>query len=358
MQNTLVHTNFSHLFAALGVGLIICAAALPARAQAPTPAAKPAAKPAPSENLRDTEAQGASDTDALEARLAQAQLLLQNAVAAFNAGNYASSEQEARSSLALSPSASAGWYLAQSLDLQGKTSAAIDAYRGLLAAPDVNSLGTNQERAQARLKVLESIPATLTLDVVPTDATVLVDGQNRRGPWPLALSLTPGSHQVTVQAEGYQPKSLTLDVSPSQKLSELVELEEQPKPVPPPVAATPPPPAPRVTPRSRLPAYITLGVAGSSAIVGTIFGVRAMGAQDDFDAAPTTSNADAVERNALIADMAFGIAITLGITGVVLLTTDPPTERQVTAHNTSGVQLSLAPYASRTGGGATARLTF
>ena len=32
--------------------------------------------------------------------------------------------------------------------------------------------------------------------------------------------------------------------------------------------------------------------------------------------------ADDTERNALIADMAFGVAITLGVTGVVLLTSD------------------------------------
>ena len=106
-----------------------------------------------------------------------------------------------------------------------------------------------------------------------------------------------------------------------------------------------------------VPAYVTLGIAGASAVLGTVFGIKALGAKSDFDDNPTTSKADDVERNALIADMAFGVAVTLGITGVVLLTTsDEPVEAQAAKLDKSRWQ--LAPYASPQGGGAAARFAF
>jgi hypothetical protein len=65
---------------------------------------------------------------------------------------------------------------------------------------------------------------------------------------------------------------------------------------------------------------VLLGVAGAGAVVGTIFGVKALQDKKDFtDGEKTNDKADSVERNALIADMAFGAAVTLGVTGAVLL---------------------------------------
>jgi hypothetical protein len=52
--------------------------------------------------------------------------------------------------------------------------------------------------------------------------------------------------------------------------------------------------------------------------VGTVFGVMALGDKSDFDKNPTSSTADDGENHALIADMAFGVAVTLGVTSAVL----------------------------------------
>jgi hypothetical protein len=114
-----------------------------------------------------------------------------------------------------------------------------------------------------------------------------------------------------------------------------------------------------------VPAYVTLGIAGASAVVGTIFGVQALSSKSDFDDTPTTELADDTERNALIADMAFGVAITLGVTGVVLLTSDedpaPATAQNVRlkrAPEKRAGEVNLRPYAGPKGGGASARVTF
>lgn len=110
-----------------------------------------------------------------------------------------------------------------------------------------------------------------------------------------------------------------------------------------------------------LPAYVTLGIAGVAGVVGTIFGVKALGSKSDFDKTPTTKLADDTERSALIADMAFGVAITLGVTGVVLLTSDdepPPAQTGLLKPKAPRARLDVTPYAGPKSGGATARVTF
>ncbi len=100
-------------------------------------------------------------------------------------------------------------------------------------------------------------------------------------------------------------------------------------PTPPPAEAPPaqpPPPAAPIEPRSPVPAYVTLGLAGAGVVVGTIFGIQALGAKSDFDDAPTTKTADKVDRFALIADMSFAVALTFGVTGAVLLLSDDPAQ--------------------------------
>jgi hypothetical protein len=109
-----------------------------------------------------------------------------------------------------------------------------------------------------------------------------------------------------------------------------------------------------------VPAYVTLGIAAGGAVVGTIFGVKALSAKSDFDNNPTTEHADDTERNALIADMAFGVALTLGVTGIVLLTSnddDAPAKAAKLLNPPRGT-LRVLPYVGRESGGAAARLTF
>ena len=99
-----------------------------------------------------------------------------------------------------------------------------------------------------------------------------------------------------------------------------------------------------------MPAYVTLGIAAGGAVVGTIFGVKALSAKSDFDNNPTTEHADDTERNALIADMAFGVALTLGVTGIVLLTSgddDAPAKAAKIAQSAQRVAACAAVRRSR-----------
>jgi hypothetical protein len=70
-----------------------------------------------------------------------------------------------------------------------------------------------------------------------------------------------------------------------------------------------------------VPAIVTGGLAIAAAAVGTVFGVIALGDKSDFDKNPTTQTADSGDTHALIADMAFGVAVTFGVTSAVLFLT-------------------------------------
>jgi hypothetical protein len=65
--------------------------------------------------------------------------------------------------------------------------------------------------------------------------------------------------------------------------------------------------------------YVVVGLAGVGAALGTAFGIRALHEKRSFDDGDkTTGRVEAIEKDALFSDMAFGAALTLGITAIVL----------------------------------------
>ncbi len=283
---------------------------------------------------------------------------------AYGAGNYADAQTSFQKANDLIPSPQAAYWIAKCIDGLNKTEEAIAAYEKLLADPDVSKIGEEKSAdAKTRLDALKAMMVgEVAVETNPMLASIAVDGVIQPGEAPLTLKLTPGKHKITVSAKGYQPKDVELDVKGGDKLKQTVALvKEEPPPVvaaavvaPPPEQQ--PPPKPKEE-RSMVPAYVTLGIAGAGAIVGTIFGIKALSAKEDFNKTPTTELADDAERNALICDMAFGVAITLGVTGVVLLTSDDePAAAQKQAPKAA--TLELAPYIGKKSGGASAKLSF
>ena len=137
-----------------------------------------------------------------------------------------------------------------------------------------------------------------------------------------------------------------------------------PEPVPGP---PPPPPAP-AEPHSKLPALITGGLAIVAAGVGVTFGIITLSDHSTFEKDHSEATAETGQNHALVADMSFGVAITLGVTSVVLLLTkdeaDSATKKAASAgtiplsKRAGGPTLSAAPILSTHGGGAGALLRF
>lgn len=303
------------------------------------------------------------DTEALRER---ARVAFSAGLTAYNEKQYAAAEAHFARADSLLPSVQAKFWRAMSLDQLGNPAGAYEAFRDVMAQPDKDELGADKLAiAEKRLRELSTAPATLSVTTTPPGAQINVSGVDLATPSPAVLKLAPGRHVVRVSLDGYETQERELDATPGAKLEPSFELvPARPEAAAPaPENLTPPPtslPAPAaVQERSRVPGYVTLGIAGASAVVGTIFGLRALADKDKFNDAPSTRHADNVERNALIADMAFGVTLTLGITGIVLLVADDPVPEQAKASApVEGAQLRLLPYVSPSGGGAAAHVTF
>lgn len=290
---------------------------------------------------------------------------------AYGAGKYSEAADQFKKANELIPTPNAEYWIAMSLDKAGRAEDAAAAFEKLLANPNVDKIGDDKlAEAKSRLSELKGKQVgELNVATVPPGATVSVDGQPQPGETPMILKLPPGTHKISVASTGYEAQEIDVDVTAGQRVEKSVELkavEAAPAPATPPPADTTAPAAEEPTEKSKggskIPAYVTLGIAGASAVVGTFFGIKALGAKSDFNDDPTTDKADDVERNALIADMAFGVAITLGVTGVVLLTTsggdEKPAEKAAKRRSAPRAKLNVAPFVTPHAGGAAARLTF
>ncbi|WP_245678338.1 tetratricopeptide repeat protein [Chondromyces crocatus] len=293
------------------------------------------------------------------------------AEAKYEKGDFAGALPLYREADELVPGAPPKLKVAQSLDKLGNVSEAVAAYQAYLdAQPDPEKFKDQIASAQGRIDELKKTPAKVKVAVAPETAPnvkILVDDVQQAG---TELALTPGKHVIKVSADGFVESTQEVDVAFAENRELGVTLTEAPPPPPPPapIAEVPPspepigpPPPPPSEPRSPIPAYVTLGLAGAGAVVGTIFGAMALSAKSEFDDNPTVDNADAVDRNALISDMSFAVAITFGVTGAVLLLSRddaPATTTGLTTKPSKKRNWIATPYATPTGGGAAARFTF
>ena len=113
---------------------------------------------------------------------------------------------------------------------------------------------------------LRNAPADLALTTTPPGATVNVNGANQPGSTPLSLRLAAGRHRITVEAPGYAPQVIELTVKPGERVERAIYLTTSAG-----TAALPPAAAEATVSsaggqRSRAPGYVTLGIAGASAI--------------------------------------------------------------------------------------------
>ncbi|MEO8177361.1 MAG: PEGA domain-containing protein [Deltaproteobacteria bacterium] len=317
-----------------------------------------------SANSKDANASAAADLGADAAMREQARAAYGAGQEAYAAGQYAAAEAHFARADSLLPAIQAKYWRAMSLDKLGDVAGASSAFGLVLSDAQQDDLGAEKlAAAAARQRELSTVPSDLLLTTTPAGAHVQVSGVEVPSPTPLSLRLVPGRHELLISLPGYQSQRLQITATPGAKLRPSLTLLPQA-----PVAAAPSP-TPATDPslgalgtnpnpaRSQVPGFVTLGIAGASAVVGTIFGIRALSDKKDYDDAPSTKRADDVERNALIADMAFGVTLTLGITGLVLLVADDSAEL-AQSRPSQAARLHIAPYVSPRGAGAAAALRF
>ena len=284
------------------------------------------------------------------------------------------------------PGANPKYKIAASLDKLGKIAdavAAYDAFLGAMSNPPDDKYKEKIADAKTRQDALKATPSKVKVAIGPDglqNMKVSLDGMPQTGN---ELTVPPGKHTITVSADGYDTATQPLEIGYAETRDVSVTLNKTPEPVATAVptatatavavataTATATATAPVGPPeqRSNVPAYVTLGLAGAGAIVGGIFGGMALSSKGEFDKTPTVAKADETDRNALIADMSFAVALTFGVTGAVLLLSDSQpaaTPAKTGAATQKPVKKAagmprgfIAPYATPQGGGAAARFTF
>lgn len=277
----------------------------------------------------------------------------------FAAGEFAEAYTGYRAANDLISAPQTLYKMAIARDKQGLVEETIAGYEAFLAAGPPPAMDEKAAAARERLGELKKrVPVRVHLRSDPPGAEVSIDGSPVPGTTPFDAKVVPGAHKVRFTSAGHATVERDLEVvagRPGDLLAVLPVGSADAPPEPVVVAPAPvePPEAPRAESRSRSLPYALLGGAVVGAAVGTVFGLRALSSKRDFEAAPTGAQADKTERDALIADIAFGAGLTVGVTGLVLLFAQPAAEKPATAS-----VWHLAPVVGSSGAGAVAAVRF
>jgi hypothetical protein len=289
----------------------------------------------------------------------------------YKAGDFAGALPEFQAADAVKSTPQSQRYIGLCQDNLGHYAEAVASYEKFLAAVPAKMKKEGDEITR-RVEQIKAMPAHLHIESTPTGASIVIDGKPM-GTAPADVEVASGKHILHMELDGYLPNDRDLDLAYASKQDIKAELEA--KPVAPPVATTPPPVEAPVTPpppkpeapkeaRSKLPAFITGGLAIVAVGLGTGFGIAALAKKSEFDTTPTADIADTGENFALVADMAFGVAITLGVTSAVLFLTNDedstprPANGPTTQAKRHPVRIIPAPYITPHGAGAGALLRF
>ena len=338
------------------------AAAKPAAAPAGAkPAAAPGAKPATPTGAKPAGVPGGAKPAAPKGKTA-----LQRAQALEKSGDNAAALEEYKAANTEKETPEGLLGQARTQDALKDYAGAVASYEKFLAAVP-KTMVKDGETAKARSAEIQKMPATLKIASTPDGAQVTIDEKPQEAKAPTSVEVPAGHHVVKVTLKGYDPFTQEVDATFASTVDVNAALKETPaEPAPPPpappVAKVEPPPPP-VKPRSKVPAFITGGIAVAALGVGTGFGIRALSKKSDFNDKPTEDTANSGENSALIADMAFGVALTFGITSAVLfLAKDEPRATATTSTKktqaASTWKLTPTPYFNQHGGGAGALVTF
>ena len=273
-------------------------------------------------------AAAAADKPLDKAQLAEAKKHYGDGVAKYNSGDFDGALQDFQAADAVKQTPQTARYIGLCLDNLGRFQEAVLAYNRFLAnvPPKMAAQG---DELKTRVAAIQLLPGKLHLTSEPSAAGFTLDGKPQPNPTPADVELPPGHHALHFTAAGHDPVDKDVEVAYASKQDVSVTLPLSPAPPPPPpVAVAPPPPAAAPPPPSLPPlapvahsntaAFITGGAAVVAVGVGAAFGAMALSDKSSFDSHPLTSTADSGENHALIADMAFGVAVTLGVTSVVL----------------------------------------
>ncbi|HLL21989.1 MAG TPA: PEGA domain-containing protein [Kofleriaceae bacterium] len=233
-----------------------------------------------------------------------------------------------------------GFDLAVAFEKAGKLDRAVTQYRAFAKLAGVRA--ELAKKATARVDDLTMKVGLVMIITKPEAATISLAGVEV-GTTPLVepLVLMPGTHTLSLSAEGYTAKEVELRVDAGSESERTIELPAVQDTTPPPTkkAVEAPVEQPVViappSPPSKLPLYLGAGATGGFVLVATVTGIMAVGKHGTFEdetvgPAARADAKDSGERLALVTDVCLvGAVVAGGVTAYWYFAKYKPAQRKL-----------------------------
>jgi hypothetical protein len=254
--------------------------------------------------------------------------------------------------------------IAECKALTGDVAGAIETLELFLAAP----ITPGRDKVMERLEELRTMVGTVEVKSEPPGAKIVIDGQDTEKVTPAIITVNFGQREVVLTVQDYEPVTKTTTPEKGARSTSVFVnfAEEGVSTIPVVVAPVGPVPGPEQYPEVKAdkpgphPAFwACMAVAGVGLVSGTVFGTMALADEKDYNDHPTEAKKEAGERNALIADISFGIAIAAAVAGtVVLFTVDKDGKRKTKKKKEAKAKFNIVPVLGENVVGAQASVQF
>jgi hypothetical protein len=204
--------------------------------------------------------------------------------------------------------------------------------------------------AKKEITAIEGRRSRVTIGVTgPTSPNVSMDNSPLKNEaLGVAFFINPGTHNVQVSADGFNPATRTFAVAEGQTETVSIALEAAAVAAPtPPPPVTAPPPAGGDTAHhgvSHVPAIIAFGVGGAGLVAGALTGIVAMGDHNQLKNACPNGKCGADEQSKLQSYHTMGLISTVGFIAAGVGVAVGTTLWIVESKKPSPTSASVAPY--------------
>lgn len=248
----------------------------------------------------------------------------------------------------------------------GDTAAAVDTFEKYLADPEA----AGKDSVQKRVEELKALPIEVQITSEPEGGRIDIDEADSGQVTPATIKMKAGSHEVKITVEGFEPMAKQIEVELGADNEVVADFETEGIPAVAPVESPPPvepiestgeeaePPPMEEESSGPPPAFwVMAAVTGAGLVSGTVFGTMALADEEEFNDNPTNSKADAVERDAIIADVSFGVAVAAAVAGTIILIVHSRKKKE-SANEGGGLEVSVLPAAGKDAIGMGTTLSF
>ncbi len=214
----------------------------------------------------------------------------------------------------------------------GNMRGAITTLEQYLAAPQA----AGKKEVKKRLAEIKSLLGTTTFETTPQGAQIAIDGRLIGETTPATVEVPTGKHEVTFTVDSYEPLIKSIEIQNAKENLVRADFETEGTRIssPAPSGGDPvdddiepgdeglyPSTAAVETDEEGPPTlfWVAAAVAGAGLVSGTVFGTMALNDEDYWQERHKPETKDAGRRNAIIADVSFGVALAAGVTGAIVL---------------------------------------